>query len=712
MRVQATPWLRVGPRGPFVAPGPRLFLTSAVLLLTELIFIRWIQDYLLFVGFFSNFVLISSFLGIGLGFLLGRRYSTPRLSPFPPLLLAIVALVHAAEPRIVQITGSEPVFFGTAPEQLRNAAVVAAVVILVTAAMATLALPLGPLLTSMPPLRAYAIDIAGALLGIALFFVFALLWSPPWLWFGTLGLLLGLLRLGAGITTWSIAGGALLVCVFTISVGAETRGHTWSPYNRIDIVPAYLETVHVLQESRRYDDTVNTVVAGGVLNEILWKSEPLRGSFFDEVFRQFPGRRFERELVIGAGGGTDAAFALRAGVGSVDAVEIDPVIARIAGARHPERPYADPRVRVHTEDGRAFLRRSTDRYDLIVFAQTGSRAQIAAQSAVRLESFLFTAEAFASVREHLTPDGIFAIYWVSGRPLAERLAMGLESAFGEPPVVREQLPSGTLYRYVMFSGPGTAVLRADAPARGLTELRPSPGTVGTSDDWPFVHVPTRAIPPQYLLALGLLLLAGTAATAGSLRAGGGARSFSPHFFALGVAFLLLETRSLVTFSLLFGTSWLVNALVFFAILSSVLAAIVVNARFKVRRDVVYAGLFATIFASWLLPPDALLLEPAWLRYGAATALTFAPIFFANLAFAHSFRDTRHADTAFASNLLGAVVGGALEWTALLTGYRAQLILVAALYACAYLLATRARFGLDRVSSKAAPTPVTARPGPA
>ncbi len=54
------------------------------------------------------------------------------------------------------------------------------------------------------------------------------------------------------------------------------------------------------------------------------------------------------------------------------------------------------------------------------------------------------------------------------------------------------------------------------------------------------------------------------------------RRFSPHFFVLGIAFLLLETRSLVSFSLLFGTTWLVNALAFFGVLVSVLLAIFVN----------------------------------------------------------------------------------------------------------------------------------------
>ena len=60
------------------------------------------------------------------------------------------------------------------------------------------------------------------------------------------------------------------------------------------------------------------------------------------------------------------------------------------------------------------------------------------------------------------------------------------------------------------------------------------------------------------------------------------RRFSPHFFVLGIAFLLLETRSLVSFSLLFGTTWVVNALAFFAILASVLLAIVVNVRLRPR----------------------------------------------------------------------------------------------------------------------------------
>jgi hypothetical protein len=174
------------------------------------------------------------------------------------------------------------------------------------------------------------------------------------------------------------------------------------------------------------------------------------------------------------------------------------------------------------------------------------------------------------------------------------------------------------------------------------------------------------------------------------------RRFSPHFFVLGIAFLVLETRSLVSFSLLFGSTWLVNALAFFGILVSVLLAILVNARFPIRRPwPYYVALLVSIAVAWLTPPESLLLEPSWLRYAVAAALAFAPVFFANLVFTYSFRDTRTADMAFASNLLGAMVGGALEYLALVTGYRALLLLVALLYVIAYLMATRWRRLADR-----------------
>ena len=71
------------------------------------------------------------------------------------------------------------------------------------------------------------------------------------------------------------------------------------------------------------------------------------------------------------------------------------------------------------------------------------------------------------------------------------------------------------------------------------------------------------------------------------------------------------------------------------------------------------------------------------RFLAAAALGFAPVYLANLIFAQRFREVASSATAFAANLLGAMVGGTLEYLSLITGYQASLITVAVLYGLAY-----------------------------
>jgi hypothetical protein len=97
----------------------------------------------------------------------------------------------------------------------------------------------------------------------------------------------------------------------------------------------------------------------------------------------------------------------------------------------------------------------------------------------------------------------------------------------------------------------------------------------------------------------------------------------------------------------------------------------------------YVALFLSLALNFLIPPSAILIEPAWLRYLAAMLLAFSPVFFANLCFTYSFRDSASADMSFASNLLGAVLGGTLEYIALISGYQQLAWLVAALYIAAY-----------------------------
>jgi hypothetical protein len=62
-------------------------------------------------------------------------------------------------------------------------------------------------------------------------------------------------------------------------------------------------------------------------------------------------------------------------------------------------------------------------------------------------------------------------------------------------------------------------------------------------------------------------------------------------------------------------------------------------------------------------------DPPVLRYAVGSAIAFAPVFFANLVFTFSFRESDDADLAFSANPVGAMVGGVLEWSALVIGYQ-------------------------------------------
>jgi hypothetical protein len=160
-------------------------------------------------------------------------------------------------------------------------------------------------------------------------------------------------------------------------------------------------------------------------------------------------------------------------------------------------------------------------------------------------------------------------------------------------------------------------------------------------------------------------------------------------FFMGTAFLLLETKNVVQFALLFGTTWAVNAAVFAGVLLSVLAAIEVARRVRLPRPPpLYAGLLAALALAWVVPADALLDLPLPLRFLAGVAIAFTPIFLANLVFAQRFAAIGSATVAFGANLLGAMLGGVLEYLALITGYRSLLVLVAVLYGLAFLTGRR------------------------
>ena len=401
-------------------------------------------------------------------------------------------------------------------------------------------------------------------------------------------------------------------------------------------------------------------------------------------------------LIVGAGTGTDVAIALRQGATHIDAVEIDPTLLRFGRQHNPDAAYENPRVTTHVDDGRAFLESTSKKFDLIIFALPDSLTLVSGASSLRLESYLFTVQSIQAARSHLAPHGAFSMYnFYRQQWLVDRLAGTLEDVFGHAPCVFQN--SSVLA--VMTAGLTTADQRCAQQWR-----RPADTPPPATDDKPFLYLEHSTIPTLYRTALLLIILASAIAIAlvlfanaaaggrgAARRLAGQARDMWSYrdLFLLGAAFLLIETKSVTGFALLFGTTWVVNSLVFGGVLLAVLAAVELTNRIRTPPlTALYGLLLGALALNWLIPAHWLLSLGVFPRGLAAITISFLPIFAANIIFAKRFSATANAPLAFGTNLLGAIVGGCLEYLSLIVGYRALLILAAALYLAAYAIMPR------------------------
>ncbi len=691
------------PAHPFIADKrARTFLVSFAMLFFELLCIRWIPSYVRYLSYFNNFLLLASFLGIGLGMLSARRERF-WFPPFP-LLLALLVLIIAKTKFQLLINSTQVLYFGIADQQsiqAENFLVLPIIFGMVTLCFIPLSRAFGKLFSQLNPLTAYTYDIIGSLAGIAAFSAMSYFALPPLAWFAILGVLLLLLSAKRTVLLVAVVLAATLIEVGRLQVGAY-----WSPYYKIVISPAV---------PNGYSVAVNDI------GHQVMTSWPYKEPFYKEVYRIFGSGSFHHALILGAGTGSDTAIALAYGVDSITAVEIDPTIQQLGARLNPDQPYSDPRVRVVINDGRSFLQNTTDHYDLIIFALPDSLTLTSSNTSLRLESFLLTQDALATARTRLTSNGVVVLYnYYRQDWLIQKLADMVGNAFHQQPLVTTY--GGWGRAAAIMAGPRLATLpkgefgtyhEQPVPA-GSTYLRilgqgyyPLTSATPATDDWPFLYLQDRSFPTIYILGLAMVALYALIGTV-TFAPRKTLRRFDMHMFFLGTAFMLLEVKSLTTFSLLFGSTWLVNSLVFFAILSSVLLAILVNRRFKFKRiGVFYLLLFGVLLLNILLPPDALLLGNPILRYMLASVLAFAPVFLANIIFTNSFRDSETADIAFASNLLGIMVGGGLEYFSMLIGYRLLLIPVIVFYACALLLRLRSRRTPGASGEAAVPVPTLA-----
>ena len=699
-------------------PGLQLFLVSFLVLFIELLLIRWIPSTLHIVAFFNNLVLIGCFLGLGVG-MLRPTAMVPGVWQVLFRLGLTTALLAFLGSNLVNVTLPAGGDYGLNEVNVNVGVNVPLPVVLlgVFALVVWVMFPLGQLMAlcfdPLPKLRAYSINIVGSLVGVLGFAALSWLGLPPWVWFLIALLSLATLHfqvnhlIPAVLIAVSLAGQA-----FNSTHGFVDEIH-WSPYYKIlfrpmvqgdpaagftmdvndqfllsgfDLRPEAKLEVDAVARSRTPNLDALPPEAQAEARKTAAKivdDVAMLKSYYEFPFRLRPARHV---LILGSGAGNDVATALRMGVEKVTAVEIDPRVLEL-GRRHPERPYDSPKVSIICNDARAYLNRTTDQFDLIIFATLDAHGLISSVGNVRLDSFIYTKQSLEAAKRLLTPDGLMVLSFGPFREWTQyRQFATVRSVFGQQP---RFFHHGNDHRTFVAGNLNQVQLRELPPhwrevppeeiQRKLKEY-PFAATPAT-DDWPHLYIKEPRVPVEYYGVLGGVVLLALVLVGWQMRS---TPKFEPDFFFLGAGFLLMETKSVTEFALLFGSTWQVNVMVFSIILVVILLANgVVHWWGRLPIPATYAALAATLVAGYLYPPThwAQGLGPTALVLGAGLYLG-VPIFLAALIFASSLRLAVVGSVALGCNILGSVLGGTSEYLSMAFGLRFLSLLALAMYVAA------------------------------
>ncbi len=492
-----------------VSPFVELALCTFGILVLELAIIRWMSSQIRIVAYFSNVVLLASFLGMGLGIALGRRRPSLVHYCLPTLAVLSLVLAFSKSMGLMNLSFPDPslsLWGADSPTTLWGFAGATMLVSLIFWAVAAVfvfaSVPIGRLFHQMQTLSAYSADLLGSLLGVATMTAAAAFCMPPvvWLALGTLPFLWFSRRVLSWVT-------ALLIVV----LAAVSQEHAiFSPYNRIDLAPMeYLEGgIQKNQARQEWNLSVNRDFHQFLhdFSRQTVNAEPAMSSrrscqqIYELPFRI--SRSKDAALVVGAGTGNDVMAALRQEFGSVLSVEIDPAILRVGQQFHPERPYSDLRAIPVVNDARAFFEQNPGaRFDVICYGLLDSHAMFSAMSSLRLDNYVYTVEGIRAGWRLVKEDGIlsvsFSVY--AGRWMAERMLGILREATGLSPIV---VPHGINYgiTYLVGRQLNPEAVAAITP-KLIVDPTPNPAIRIPTDDWPFLYLKPGSIPYAYLSVL-------------------------------------------------------------------------------------------------------------------------------------------------------------------------------------------------------------------
>ena len=697
---------------PFHYVPAAILLASGLSLFLELSLIRWHSTIFEFFAFYKNYTLLSCFAGLGLGYALAGKKQLPLLWSPGLLFLQIgmfLVLRHGLHPlglplgipmdalNVTPIIEQANMGFGSAttiPHFIAICFFLGLTFLLICLTMLPVGQLCGILLHRVTPLKGYGLILMGSILGVGLSILLSYLWTPPAVWFGLVGV--GLMIFLSSHYYAQLLGGCLALGILILLVWPVHFPWypIYSPYQLLEHGPGKRGQVTIRAEGHFFQN------AHDLSESSVYRKEDgetaATGHYYDFPYMLIDTPR--SVAIVGAGSGNDVAAALRAGVDTIDAVEIDPAIYQIGAYYHPEAPYSNPRVKVSINDARSFFRQGTGFYEMIIYGLLDSHILLSQASNLRIDSYVYTMEGLQEARKRLTNDGTMCLtFAMISEVLGRKLYLMMEQVFdGRPPIcIRSGYDGGVIF--IQHNDDQINIDPGLLETTGFTDVtsvyRNAPVLVDLpTDDWPFFYMAVRTYPLSYML-LFLLMAAATAILLKRFDIWRPATG-SKAFFLLGAGFMLVETKGITEMGLQFGNTWQVIGITIVGVLIMSFLANFLVACVRINRIWPSGTLLLTSVLGGLL--IAMQGAPTATFTGKLTAVVLltCPVFFGGIIFSVLLRKHGGPSKAMSFNLLGAMTGGMLEYHAMVFGFQSLYWFAIGLYGLAVIAAWRSAYSFS------------------
>ncbi|OGG14325.1 hypothetical protein A2773_03430 [Candidatus Gottesmanbacteria bacterium RIFCSPHIGHO2_01_FULL_39_10] len=697
----------------------RIAAVSFLILFLEILIIRLVSTEIRIFAYIANALLLTIFVGSGLGMLIKRKVPLYVSAVGIFILTAILSIEY-----IVRLPNVEFKLFSGLTEllaplsesyiwfQINTYSKTGIVIglfltVLVLLLVGVIFLPLGQFLgrqfdKSNKPIVAYTYNILASLLGMWIFQGISILGISPYLGiFASLVVLLFILegRDDLILCTIFIVGTIILLLPREAHQPYEGPVVFWSPYQKLTL-SSIAPNVNL---PRGWYLEVNNVGYMGLL-DLSSSSMDKKREVTEKIFKGREGdinfanqydlpykimRGAGNVLIIGGGAGNDAAAAVRAGVRSIDVVEIDPMIVTLGRKYHPEKPYDKKNIRVYVDDGRAYLEKTKTKYDIVIMSLADSHTSSSSLTNVQLDNYLYTREALSKVKSILSERGVFFLTFEVTRPwIGERLSQTLIGAFSYQPKIFEVRSEGIFGwgGYMFVSARDKNILENlfnnDKNLKNFVEKNEhkfSKVDNVLTDNWPYIYLDKPRIPTLH----GIVALIGVSGLL-FLRTKLFARSFSAPFFFLGAGFMLFEVQNIIKSSLVFGNTWVTNLFIITGVLSFILVANLAVVKKLISLNIAFLLLVAMFILQMFVPVSFFNSLSGSEKIILSLVFLTLPHFFSGVIFVYLFSVSKNRAVAFGNNLLGSAVGGLLSILSYLWGINSLLYLTVILYVFGFL----------------------------